>query len=100
MLWERVRLDARSELMLMRSSIRAKSSADAAAVLRAAGNLPGGHPALMGPAHLAQPKGGLPVDTVSEAIEAIARTCGDQKTAVDLMRDLKVSNAGSCALCW
>lgn len=89
MVQEKVRTDPRTYLLLLRGCIRAKMPEEAAGFLRAAGRLPGAHWILKTNPHLAQPKGGLPVDTVSEAIEGIARTCKAEVLAMELLRDLR-----------
>jgi len=91
MLQERVRPDPRTYLLLLRGCIRAKAPEDAAGLLRAAAGLSGAHPAFEQHPQLAQPKGGLPMDTVSEAIEGIARMGSDGACVVQLMRDIRDS---------
>lgn len=88
MLREKVRPDNRTYLLLLRGCFRVKKPMQAASLLRAAAHLPGEHPAFKDHLELAQPKGGLLMDTVSEAIEGIAR-CGDEALAVTLMRELR-----------
>merc|ERR1719491_1971782 len=89
MLTEKVRPDARTYLLLLRGCMRLKAPADAAGFLRAAGGLSGAHHIFKHYAHMAQPKGGLPMDTVSEALEGISRSCHDEALVAQLCRELR-----------
>lgn len=90
MLQDKVRPDARTYLVLLRGAVGAKSAEDAAGLLRAAVGLRGAHPKLAayGTSFL-QPKGGLPADTISEALEGIASQCNDEELAMQLLRDVR-----------
>merc|ERR1719491_2673059 len=89
MMQEKVRLDPRTYLLLIRGCIRAKAPAEAAAFVRAAARLPGAHHVFKDHLNMAQPTNGLPMDTVSEAIESISRNSISDTLVVELLRDLR-----------
>lgn len=89
MLREKVRPDPRTYMLLLRGCISAQAPDDAAGLLRAAAGLRGAHPVVGNNGSLAQPKGGLASELVSEVLEGIAGACSDEGLAVQLLRDLR-----------
>merc|ERR1719444_371945 len=90
MLGERVRPDVRTYTLLLRSCISASATTEAAGLLRAAAGLCGAPSRfLRHGASAAQPKGGLAAELVTEALEGIAASCGEEHLALELLRDLK-----------
>merc|ERR1719174_1725422 len=89
LLSERVRPDARTYSLLLRSCLTAGKSQDAAGLLRAATGLRGTHSRLMGySANALQPQGGLPPALISEVLEGLAYS-GDDALSLAILKDLR-----------
>jgi len=90
MLSEKARPDSRTYKLLLKACIIANEPTQAAGLLRGAAGLRGIHPSQQGaPKHLLQPSGGLISEVVTETIEGIARECGEETLAVQLLKDLR-----------
>merc|ERR1719277_2764628 len=90
MLSERVRPDVRTYTLLLRGCISASATTEAAGLLRAAAGLRGAPPRFRpcGAAG-AQPKGNLTAELVTESLEGIAASSGQEPLAMELLLDLK-----------
>jgi len=86
---EKVRPDARTYTLLLRTALSKRHATDAAGLLRAAGGLAGAHAVAEAHRDLAQPQGGLDADLVCDVIDGIACKCGKEALAVELVRQLK-----------
>ena len=89
MLDQRVRPDARTYMLLLEMAVGpAQAASDAAGLLRAADGLRDAHMVAAKHKDLAQPRGGLSADLVSETVAGMANL-GNEALAVELLRDLK-----------
>merc|ERR1719282_2221853 len=90
MLDERGRPDVRTYTLLLRGCINAHAATEAAGLLRAAAGL-GSAPSrfLRHGTAGAQPKGGLTAELVTETLEGIASSCGEEHLALQLFNDLR-----------
>jgi len=90
MLRENVRPDVRTYSLLLRGCLGTGDAQDVAGLLRAAVGLRGAHPrvASFGASAL-QVRGGLPAELLSEVLEGLAGSCGEERLAVQLLRDLR-----------
>merc|ERR1719277_2564965 len=90
MLGERVRPDVRTYTLLLRACISASATTEAAGLLRAAAGLRGAPSRFQprGPTG-AQPAGGLTAELVTESLEGIAASSGQEHLAMELLQDLK-----------
>mmetsp|Transcript_102450 Transcript_102450/g.208563 ORF Transcript_102450/g.208563 Transcript_102450/m.208563 type:complete len:955 (+) Transcript_102450:134-2998(+) len=90
MLRERVRPDTRTYMLMLRGGIQAGCAQDTAGLLCAAVGMHGKHPRLAQfQASTCQPRGGIPDDLIAEILTGIACRCGEEKLALQLLRDLK-----------
>jgi len=89
LLEERVRPDARTYALLLRTAMAKGNATDAACLLRAAGGLQGAHSVAQAHPDLAQPQRGLDADLVTEVIEGIAVQCDNETLALELLRQIR-----------
>jgi len=89
LLEEKVRPDPRTYALLLRIAMVKRHATDAAGLLRAAGGLQGAHAVAQEHGDLAQPRGALDADLVSDVIEGIAGDCDNEALAIDLLRQIK-----------
>jgi len=90
MLGDRIRPDVRTYTLLLRACVSGSEPSEAAGLLRAAAGLGGVPPRfLRNGAAGAQPKGGLTAELVTEALEGIAASCGEEGLALELLQDLR-----------
>lgn len=85
-----LRPDSRMYTSILNGCICAGLGKDAAAILRSALGLPGGHARLVDlPPASTQPHDGLSEELVSTTIEGIASQCRNERLALNLLRELK-----------
>lgn len=84
---ERVRPDARTYTILIRGFVAAQRAQDAAGLLCSAAGIRDAHARL---AHFgSSAKCSLSSDFISEVLQGISQQCGDQRLAMELLRDLR-----------
>jgi len=90
MLREKVHPDVRTYTLLLRGSLNAGEVQHVEGLLRAALGLQGAQPQLVafGGAAL-QLRGGLPRELLSEVLQGLAGPCGEQRLAVQLLREMR-----------
>mmetsp|Transcript_25252 Transcript_25252/g.57307 ORF Transcript_25252/g.57307 Transcript_25252/m.57307 type:complete len:1005 (-) Transcript_25252:139-3153(-) len=89
MLSERVRPDVRTYKLILLASMNAGEVQDVAGLVRAATGLKGAHSRIDRFGTAAQPRGGLPCELLSEVLHSMASHCGEERLAMQLMKDLK-----------
>merc|ERR1719336_502664 len=87
MIHERVRPDTRTYKLLLTAFVNARELQDAIGLVRTASGLRGGHPRLARDPSMAQPRGGLPSELLSEMLQSLS-AC-DEKAAIHLLKELK-----------
>merc|ERR1719401_2617042 len=90
LLRDEVRPDQRTYALILRSCISAGEAEEAAGLLRVGVGMPRAHPGIAGPlAALAQPRGGIAAELISEVLESMACRLGSTRLAVQLFQELK-----------
>jgi len=85
---DKVRPDARTYVIMIGGCLAVGEAHDAAALLRSAMGLRGGHAQLAGLEAISQVPRGLSTEQISEILQDIADASGDERLALQLLQDL------------